>query len=87
MIYKHRLLSIVLGAFLTTAALAALMNFSRSREESHKSITVLEEGGFKGGYILHTDDFDLDKSYRTVFRQEEDTLRELAAKILFQEEK
>ena len=50
-------------------------------------ITVLEEGGFKGGYILHTDDFDLDKSYRTVFRQEEDTLRELAAKILFQEEK
>lgn len=50
-------------------------------------ITVLEEGGFKGGYILRTDDFDLDKSYRTVFRQEEDTLRELAAKILFQEEK
>ena len=50
-------------------------------------ITVLEEGGFKGGYIVHTDDFDLDKSYRTVFRQEEDTLRELAAKILFQEEK
>lgn len=48
-------------------------------------IEILPEGQFIGGFMIVTEDYILDKSYRTVFRQEEDSLRKLAATILFEE--
>lgn len=45
-IYKHRLLSIVLAAFFTTAALTVLVSMDRLTGENQKSITVIEQSGF-----------------------------------------
>lgn len=44
-IYKHRLLFIVLAAFFTTAALTALVSLDRLTGENQKSITVMEQNG------------------------------------------
>jgi signal transduction histidine kinase len=45
-IYKHRLLSIILAAFFTTVALTALVSLDRLTGENEESITVMEQNGF-----------------------------------------
>lgn len=57
-ICKHRLLSIVLAAFFTTAALTALVSLDKLTGENQKSIAVMEKNGF---YDL-TDISDLGKT-------------------------
>ena len=57
-IYKHRLLSIVLAAFLTTAALTVLVSLERLTGENQKNIAVTEQNGI---YDL-TDISDLGKT-------------------------
>ena len=44
-IYKYRLLSILLAALFTTAALAALVSLGWLTEDTQKSITVMEQNG------------------------------------------
>lgn len=45
-----------------------------------------QEAGFRGGFILETATFRDDRSYRSIFRQNESDLRALALSTLFQEE-
>lgn len=46
LIEKHRLLSIVMAAFFTTAALTALVSLNGLKGENQESITVMEQNGF-----------------------------------------
>lgn len=57
-IYKHSLLSVVLAAFFTTAALTALVSLDGLTGKNQKSIAVMEQNGF---YDL-TDISDLGKT-------------------------